>query len=68
MKKKSVLIIALLVTVAVLTLNGLYFEYCISRETPMFLSMIATFIIAFVDIFSIAALAKLIKSILKLKI
>lgn len=59
-------IIFLVCAVVVITLNGLYFEYCVSREMPMFLSTIATIVLLIIDIVALVYTVKLLTKILKL--
>lgn len=57
----GVLFVAVLIAV-----HWAYFEYCVNREMPIFLSSIATIVVILLDCWALAETAKLIKRILKL--
>jgi hypothetical protein len=52
--------------IIVIVLNGLYFEYCVSREMPLFLSTVATIVILLVDVLAMVYAVKLLIKILKI--
>ena len=56
-----------LVTVfALIAVNNLYFEYCVSRELPDFLIVLATIAVLLLDILGVVHVIKLLSQILKL--
>lgn len=63
MKKTIIILLILIVSIF---LNSLYFEYCVSRALPIFLTIIATIAIILLDIFVFVYTVKTIKQLLKL--
>jgi hypothetical protein len=69
-KNKSPLtkiIIALFYAAIVIILNGLYFEYCVSRECPTFLIVLASFALTFFNLFMLRMTVKEIINLLNKK-
>jgi len=62
--KQFIKLISLLLLL--LIVNGAYFEYCVSRNLPTYLSVIAPCVTFLIDIFSLAKIVKVITRILKL--
>lgn len=61
MKKVAIVIIVVAVLIAV---HGLFFEFCVSRECPQFITMIAGVILIIADVFCIFNFYKLTESVL----
>lgn len=56
----------LLASITVITINGVFFEYCVSRESPAVLSVIALVVVILIDFISFIALVKKVTEILNL--
>jgi hypothetical protein len=56
----------LLILILELVLNSLYFEYCVSRELPTFLTIIATVVVIILNVLAIKYIIKLIYKLLKI--
>jgi hypothetical protein len=60
------LFIFLLVTLAVLGVSDMFFEYCVSRDMPIFITTLATIGMLMMVVWYIIYAVKLLKTILKL--
>lgn len=63
MKTTIKLFVAALIVIAI---NGIFFEYCVSRDSPALLSVMALVVVLTIDTFSFIALVKKVTEILNL--
>ena len=56
----------LLASIIVIAINGIFFEYCVNRESSAILSVIALVAVILIDFISFVALVKKVTEILNL--
>ena len=56
----------LVIAILVCALNGIYFEYCVSRDLPAFISTIVMIVVIAIDMAFLIYTVKLIIKLLKL--
>ena len=66
MKNTTTILGLIIISIATITLNGFYFEYCISRDLPSFLSVILSIVVIGLDILALNYVVKSIKKLLNL--
>ncbi len=65
---KTIELIKILALIAVMiVVNGLFFEYCVSRDMETWMTLCFTIVIIVIDILAIKVLAKDIKDALKIE-